>query len=371
MPIKVLQVLSGLHIGGVQSVILNYYRNINRDKVQFDFVVMGNDIGCFEAEVEKLGGKIYHVRNVKMHCIGYVSDLMRILGKHEYNIIQVHMNFLNFITLLCAKAAGIKIRISHSHNNYTASSCLIKIVRIFLRKVICFCATDLWACSITAGEWLYGKKIVGNEKFKVCPNAIETSSFYFDKNIRTKIRNQLGIKKEFVLMHSGSFTLAKNHKFILEIFHDFLKMDSNAVLILLGDGENKQEIEMYSKQLGINDKIMFLGNVNNVNEYLMAGDVFLFPSKFEGLPMALIEAQISGLYSVVSEAIPQETDITNKMEWRLLKEGSDAWAKAVIKYEDKCADRNVKGKFNKIDRYTIEKQAVILTDEYLKFGCRI
>lgn len=330
---RVLHVVSKMSFGGVQAIIMNYYRNINRENIQFDFVVQDETEYEFNEEIKKLGGNIFFVSPMHVNRKKFEKQLSNILDENRYEVIHCHQNFLNIIPLRVAKKKRVKNRISHSHNCYKASSLLKGIQRIIFKKIISMYATHFYACSYDAGVWLYGSKLMNN-KGRIINNAINIRKFAFNNNIRCQIRKELNIDNKYVLVHVGMFGEAKNHKYLIDIFKELEKINENSILLLIGEGELLNNIKNYAKGLNLENKILFLGKKANIDQYLMAADVFVFPSKYEGLPIALIEAQASGIPCIVSkEAVKREIDYTGNIEFISIKLHPKEWAQKIMHFQ--------------------------------------
>lgn len=334
--IRVLHIITKLSFGGVQSVIMNYYRNIDRSKIQFDFVVQDKEKHFFDNEITKLGGKIYILSPMHTKKKQFENELFTLLKEHpEYKIIHVHQNFLNIIPLSVAKKANIPVRISHSHSNYPASSLFKKIQRSIFRLLIGRYATDYFACSKISAEWLYGEKKARGKKCKIIYNAIDVSKFIFNSDTRNKIRKELQLDEDTVLLHVGMFTDAKNHEYLLEIFKNYKILNPFSKLLLIGDGEKKEDLIKIAKEYNVLDSVVFLGKINDVEKYLMAADHFIFPSKYEGLGMSLIEAQISGLKCWSSDVLPKEVDLFDEVSFLSINTPAEVWAKSIFDHQPK------------------------------------
>lgn len=328
--LRILHVIGSMECGGAETMIMNIYRNIDRTKVQFDFVLHTQKVGLYEAEILKLGGKIYRTNKYTvLNFIQYKKWWNTFLNEHgEYRIIHGHINSSAAIYLSVAKKRGLKT-IVHSHATKNNERSLRNLVFQIMSYPIRFIADYFMACSRQAGIDRFGSKIVESEHFRVLANGIDVRKYKFCKNKRVEIRKELEISDEvFAICHVGRFTYAKNHDFAIEIFLEILERKSNAMFFLFGDGELKNLIEKKVKQYGVEDKIKFMGIKNNIYDYLQGMDCFLFPSLFEGLGIALIEAQATGLRCVVSEAIQKEADIkAGLVEYLpLMSEKVDVWA---------------------------------------------
>lgn len=330
MAVKVLHVLNGMGHGGAEAFIMNMYRNIDRNKVHFDFLVRSVDNSKYEEEVRRLGGRIFVTAPFPQKILKNYIETRRFFEQHrDYDIIHVHANSLLYLLpLKLAKKHDIKCRIIHSHSTRSAKK-IHRFIHNFNKKRIEKYATDFFACSVSAGKWMF------SQNFHVIKNAINTNNFLFNHNTRNKMRNKLNVVDNLVIGHVGRFAYPKNHKFILSIFKEILAHNSNAVLILVGNGELYMEMHERAKLLKIEDNIIFCGNKDNVNEYLNAFDIFVFPSFFEGLGIALIEAQATGLQCVVSDRIEDEAIITENVFKLSLDEQPNEWAKAILRLANK------------------------------------
>lgn len=365
-PIRVLHENVVMDMGGIENLLMNIYRNIDREKVQFDFMVHRDKDAYFDDEIRNLGGRIYKCSpfNPFKH-FKYMSDINKILKEHPgYNIIHAHSE-LNMWPLKSAKKYNIPIRISHSHSTREIKDLkwlFMEYEKIFLKQQ----CTDLFACSIDAARWLYGEKAVKQNKIKYIKNGIKVDDFEFHIDIRNRIRKELNLENNFVIGHVGRFMKEKNHKFMLDILKEIKKIKSNSVLIFVGDGELEDEIKNKARKMGIANEIRFLGVRSDVKYLMQAMDIFLFPSFYEGLGIVLIEAQALELESVVSENIPDEAFITDLVHKVSLEKDASYWAKKIIDiYNNK---KNRKGRQEDIVKagYDIVNTAKFLEEFYLE-----
>jgi len=341
-PIRILHVLGALNRGGAETMIMNIYRNIDRSKIQFDFIIHTNKKCDYDDEIIKLGGKIYNVPHyVGKNHFTYKKAWDTFFNSHpEHKIVHGHMRSTASIYLRIAKKYGL-ITIAHSHSTASRGNKIEQFVKNIMQFPIRYTADYLFACSNEAGKWLFGKKATQKDNYKVIKNAIDVEKYAFNESKRHELRKVLGIEDKFVVGHVGSFTYPKNQKFLIEVFYQVQMQNENAVLLLVGDGELRPQIEKQINKLGIKDKVILTGVVPNVNDYMQAMDVFVFPSIFEGLGMAVIEAQAAGLKCIVADKIPEEAFITNLIEKVSLKEGIDDWIEVVLKYKVPYKRRNV------------------------------
>lgn len=328
-PIRILHVFGELNMGGAETLVMNLYRNINRSKVQFDFVVHTKEKGSYEEEIKRLGGRIYRFpRYVGYNHFKYCKKWREFLAHHkEFKIVHGHIRSTAAIYLRIANKFGITT-IAHSHStaNGVGLQAFIKdIYQIPLRGA----ADYYFAASKDAGEWLFGHKILNSNRFFLLRNAINVDDFAFDQKIRRNIRNEFDVDYALVLGHVGRFTEAKNHKMLIKIFNEFFKINSNAKLWLVGIGSLENEIYELVKENNLEDSVFFFGERKDVNQLMMAMDAFIFPSIYEGLGIVTIEAQNSGLLTVVSDRIPEEANLTDLFIKVKLDEDPKEWAKII------------------------------------------
>lgn len=332
--IRVLQVLGCLDRGGAENMIMSIYRNIDKEKIQFDFVLHLKKHSDFDDEVRSLGGRIYYAPryNGRNH-FEYKKWWARFFYTHpEYKLVHSHIRSTASIITEVAKKYDVKT-VVHSHSTMTAGSGLSTIVKNIMQSNITRYADECLACSDAAGKWLFKK-----HSYKVLPNAIDAKLFVYNEENRKKIREKHNLSESFVVGHVGRFHKIKNQTFLMEIFKEILKTKPDAKLLLVGEkigseGMDKSELLSYAKNLGIESKVIFVGNVPNVNEYLSAFDIFVFPSLYEGLPVTLIEAQASGLHCFISDSVSQDSKITDDAEFISLQESPAKWAERIVSFD--------------------------------------
>lgn len=365
-PIRILHVLGRLDRGGAETMIMNLYRNIDRSKIQFDFIIHTNDKCDYHDEIYKLGGKIYSVPGYygKNHFV-YKKAWQDFFNNHpKYKIVHGHMRSTASIYLQVAKKHGL-ITIAHSHSTASRGNIIQRFVKNIIQFPIRFSADYLFACSKEAGEWLFGKSATKKMNYFVIKNAIDLQLYVFNEDVRNEIRTRIGVENEsnFVVGHVGSFTFPKNHKFLLRVFKEILKENPSAILLLVGDGELRSEIEKEIEGFGLEDKVILTGTVSNVYEYMHAMDVFVFPSIFEGLGLALIEAQAAGLPCVVSDAIPNEAILSECVTCLSLTNQLHDWAKSILSAK-KIDDKNCQNKSIAYQGYDIKDEVKRLVEIY-------
>ena len=363
--IRVLHMIGSLEIGGSQMMILNLYRSIDRDKIQFDFIIDHSNGGALIPEVKALGARVYIMPQFKGYNILEIKKAWNLFFKThpEYKILHSHVRSYASIYIHIAKKYGLKTIIhSHSTSNGTGFSSLGKRI---LQYPLRYQADYLFACSKEAGEWLFGKRALENDNFKIIRNGIDCDRFQFDEKNREKIRKEYGIEDNFVIGHVGRHTSAKNPIFLLEIFSEIYKKDSNARLLQVGQGEMTERMKQKCHDLGIEQAVIFAGVHNDVEKYYSAMDVFLFPSLWEGLGIVVVEAQTNGLQCVVSTEVPVLADIGAGMFHVLdLQESAETWASLTHSFS-KSKRLNDKVEFAQHSGYDIKDMAYNLSKFYL------
>ncbi|HRV03019.1 MAG TPA: glycosyltransferase family 1 protein [Mesotoga sp.] len=368
-PIRVLHVVSKMSFGGVQSFIMNYYRHIDRSRVQFDFTVQSTEKGEFDEEIIMLGGRIHRIAPLYIDRKHFTIDLEALLTScPEYRIIHTHQNFMNIVPLAIAKQRRIPVRISHSHSNYRATSISKTLQRAIFRKSIRFFATDCLACSKSSGKWLYGSSFGKHDNDAVIHNAIDLDHFTFNQEIRREIRNKLSIQDKYAIMHVGMFSPVKNHGFLLEIFNEFHKQNERSVLVLVGDGKGRATIEDKIHRLDLDEFVLLLGIRNDIPHLLMGADCFVFPSANEGFPVAVVEAQATGVPCLVSkEAVPPETNITGNVHFLSINDNPKYWANRIFSLSDGFVRRDM-SELVTSSGYDIKTESEKLENFYVKMA---
>lgn len=324
--IRVLNIVPNMRAAGIETFIMNVYRNIDRNKVQFDFLVHNLERQFFDDEIEELGGKIYRLsfKNDK-NILKYIYDLNVFFRKHkEYTIVHGHMQSMMPLYLLIAKMNHVKTRIAHSHNGNYEKTIKGFVLHIFSRFSKFF-STQNYACSDIAGKYLFG-----NCEYDIIYNAIDIKKFIFNKEVRSVVRKKMNVEKKYVIGHIGRFELQKNHKYLLKIMRQ-LKNRDDIVIWLVGEGKYEYKIKKMCIKYGVEEHIKFLGVRNDVDELYQAMDLFLLPSLYEGLPVVGIESQISGLYCFFSNNITSELGKSLKTKYIGIKEKNlTQWKEAII-----------------------------------------
>lgn len=336
-PIRVLQVFASLDRGGAETAIMAYYRLIDRERIQFDFAVHTSRRGAYEDEAEALGGHVYRLPRLRgLNLVAYRRAWRKLLDSHP-DISVVHGHFFTISSLYLPIASRVGVRtIGHSHNDVPGfKGLLIRLLnRSLPRKV------DLMAaCSTDAARFFYGTKLVRQGDVIVINNAIDVDKFRFDSAVRTAMRRDLRIEGKFVLGHVGRFEYSKNHFFLLEIFAEVHRRDSDSVLLLVGDGSRRTALEERVAELDLVGNVIFTGVRADVEHLLQAMDVFVFPSLYEGLGIVAVEAQASGLPTIVSDQLPRDIEVTALLETLPLTAGTGEWASAILDHRE-CQTRS-------------------------------
>lgn len=323
---RILYVVSGAMVrGGTETMIMNYYRNFNKNNLQIDFVCFGSQIGAYEQEIESLGGKIYKLPSKRENLWKNLTGMYKICKEGNYKVIHVHMDAMSFYPLLMAKFANVKVRICHCHStNHLYKNSLHFFFKEILKVCMPFSATDYFACSKAAGDWLYGKR-----SYQIIHNAVDLSKFRFNPKISEKIRSEFGFGKVKILGHVGNFNYPKNQDFLIRLFEDYHKKNPDTILVLVGDGPDRKKLENLVESLNIRKYVRFLGQRDNVCEIIQCFDVFLLTSFFEGLPVVIVEAQAAGIPCVLSDSISKECQVTSFVSFCSLKESVDVWGEKI------------------------------------------
>ena len=365
-PIRIAQIIGKWVGGGVEAVVMNYYRHIDHEKLQFDFICDEDSTNIPYEEIESLGGKVILIPPYQK-LNKYIKELTRILNEGNYKIVHSHINTLSVFSLFAAKCAGVQVRIAHSHSTTNKKEKKKNLMKQVLRPFSKLFATDYMCCSELAGRWLFGNKEYDKGNVYLLNNAIDVEKFKYDEKIRKAKRKELGIKdNQLVIGHIGRFVAQKNHTFLIDIFNEIHKKNKDAILVLAGQGPLMDEIKSKVKDLGLTESVKFLGQRTDANELYQAFDVFLLPSIYEGLGLVLIEAQCAGLPCVASTEVPKVAKVTKNLYFIPLLNSSEEWAKTALKIATKSKREDYSKKVTN-KNYNIEVEVQKLEDEYLDF----
>lgn len=365
-PMRVLHVLGGLGLGGAETFVMNLYRTIDRNEVQFDFVIYQDGLRNYEEEIKALGGRIFlspHF-NAKT-AIQYRVWWKNFLKEHpEYKIIHGHLRSTAVIYLREAKKQGRYV-IAHSHSTSSGTG-LSALAKNILQFPIRYVADSFLGCCKEANEWLFGKKVANSLVCQIIRNAIPLEKFSFSPQNRENIRRELQIADdEFVIGNIGRFVPPKNQKFLIEIFYQFLTINPNSKLVLVGTGPLENDLREKVKSLKIEKKVIFLKDRRDIEKILSGLDVFLLPSLYEGLSVAAVEAQANSLLMICSDTVSREVVIGNKIFFKQLDEAPEAWAKfmaeTALKYkrEETIFNEN-------FEEYAIDTTTDVIKSIYVK-----
>ncbi len=363
-PIKIFQLVGSYKGGGVEAVVMNFYRNIDRNKIQFTFVCDEDSTDIPYEEIEKLGGKIIIVPPYSKP-FKYHSALKKALKEDDYKIIHSHISTMSVFSLFAAKCAGVPVRIAHSHSTTNKKEKKKNLMKQILRPFSKVFATDYMCCSELAGRWLFGNKEYDKGNVYLLNNAIDLDKFKYNESLRKKKRKELGIKDDtLVIGHIGRFVAQKNHDFLIDIFNEIYKKNNNSILLLAGQGPLMEDIKNKVKELNLDDNVKFLGQRSDANELYQAFDVFLLPSLYEGLPVVGVEAQASGLLCYLSDDMTKETKVLDITKFMSLNNTPKEWADNILddvkKYKRIDTSKEMTAK-----NFNIKEEAKKLEEYYL------
>lgn len=317
------------NLGGIESFVVNMYRRFDKSKIQVDFLKITDTI-YYEEEFVDNGSIVYKIPSRKSNPALFYYELLCFFRKHkEYQIVHHHLNSCSSIDpLIIAKLFNRKT-IAHSHNEYKGNKFISRMLHNINKHLLpYFCDVNI-ACSNAAG-----KSIFKDKSFTIVNNGIDIQKYIFDEKVRENYREKLGLTGKFVVGHIGRFKYQKNHDFLIDIFKEVHQKNPNSVLLLIGEGPMQLEVERKVKVLNLSDSVIFLGVRTDIPELLQAMDIFVLPSRYEGLGIVLIEAQAAGLHSIIADSIPNDAFVTNLIEAVMLKKSPEVWAQQILKYSD-------------------------------------
>jgi len=325
--LRVLQCVNNMDRAGLENMLMNYYRNIDRKQVQFDFLTHRKEKGAYEDEIIKMGGKVYHApRLYPQNYPAYFKWMSCFFAEHpEYHIVHSHIDAMSFFPLLAAKKAGITARIAHSHSSKLDNDFKFPIKYLAL-KGIATVANVNCACGEKAGKFMFGSR-----EFYIIHNAIDLKRFSYNETERRLKRNELDISQDsFVIGHVGRYCYIKNQSFLIDVFYEVLRERPNSILLLVGNGPDEGKIKRRIENLGISSKVKLLKNRDDVNELYQVMDVFVMPSLFEGLPVVGVEAQANGLTCFISDNVSKEVVLSDSTFLLDLDLGVRGWKEAIL-----------------------------------------
>lgn len=366
-PIRILNLFTIMNRGGAETMVMNYYRAIDKSKIQFDFMVHRQERGAYDDEIEAMGGRIFRM------CPIYPQNLFRYKrmlkeffdNNPEYQILHSHMSELGYFAFKEAIRHHVPVRICHAHNipvfrNETTKEKIKRIPREILAYLIRSISTDYFACSKEAGVWLFGTK----KQTVIMKNAIDTTKFTYSDKIAREIKGEFNWENKYIIGHVGRFAPQKNHSFLIDIFYYIQKEIPDSILVLLGEGDLRFQIEKKVSDLKIEDKVFFLGNRNDVYRFYQAFDVFIFPSLYEGFGNVLLEAQACGIQSFTSkDVVPQYVNVTPLFHYIPLSYSAEDWKSIIIPYMN--YQRKNMSKYIQDNGFDINQNAEWLKNFYL------
>ncbi|MSU82544.1 glycosyltransferase family 1 protein [Anaerobutyricum soehngenii] len=339
---KILYLIYSLNAGGIESLCMNILDNIDLTRFQIDFAVVKekNTEQFYDVKVKSYGMKIFAVGDLRHGTAHkYLStrkDIYNLIKKEKYDVVHIHCGHWDkFPDAISAKLCGVNKIIIHSHNGQLTRDTKLYRIRCMLQKVIKqfypFIATDFFSCSDLASQWAFPSRVIKAGKVVYIKNGIDLNRFKYSDELRTKYRHKFDFKDEFVVGHIGRMSEQKNHEFLIDIFNEIVKKKSNSKLLLVGEGELENQIKSKVSRLNLLDKVVFLGTTSEIPGVLAAIDVFVFPSRFEGLPVVGIEAQAMGVPVFASDKISNDVKITEAWHTISLEKSKEDWAKIILK----------------------------------------
>ena len=363
---RVAVVMGKMHSGGKKNLVMEYYRNIDKSKIQFDFLCDTDSNAIPQEEIEKMGGRVYKIAPYQ-NIFKNMSQMKAICKKNNYRIMHSYNGTMNLFSMFIGWQCGIPIRISESIS-MAHSADKKTILKNILKPFSKMFATDFMANGEACGRWQFGDKAFNEGKVLVFKTVINTDANKYDEELRNITRKKYGIEENIVVGHIGRLTEQKNTLFIIDVFNALVKKEPKAMLLIIGDGNLKEDMLRRIDEYGIKDKVLYLGRREDIAQFYDAMDVFLLPSLYEGLPVVGIEAQAYGLPIVFSTEIPRESSVCDDIGYFFnLDMPIDAWADKTLE----IANKNIpmrKGRQSEIQEagYDSKEEGKKLTEYYLR-----
>jgi glycosyltransferase involved in cell wall biosynthesis len=356
-PLRVLHIVGGvMDVGGIEMFLMNYYRHIDRDVIQFDFCIVEEGDGHFDHEIRSLGGELHNLPSKKRHPIKHFKGLLKVLKDYRNSPVHMHLDGMNGLYGLIALINGNQIRLSHSHStNHLTRNPFRLIIHNFFRILNRLVNNRFSACSFSSSVWLHGKNQSKNAQ--IILNAINEEKFFYNKNFRYQLRKLYKINNEIVIGHIGRLRYEKNHKFMLRIARELSKKNVKFLMVFVGEGPLYKSIRKMAEIYNLSEKILLVGRTDSPEKFYNMFDIYIMPSIFEGLGMALIEAQTNGLNCYISDYIPSEAIFTNNVV-RLPLNKPNLWVDNILANIDRDESKTE-------NPYQIDKNAIILRDYYI------
>lgn len=363
-PIRIAQIIGKWVGGGVEAVVMNYYRHIDKSKIQFDFICDEDSTNIPYDEISSLGGKVILIPPYQK-VIRYHKELKKVLKENNYKIVHSHINTLSVFSLWAAKSAGVPVRIAHSHSTTNKKEKKKNLMKQVLKHFSKVFATDYMCCSELAGRWLFGDKEYDKGNVYLLNNAIDLDKFKYDENIRKEKRKELNISDNtLVIGHVGRFVEQKNHRFLIDIFNEVHKERENSILLLAGQGPLIDEIKEKVSGLGLNESVRFLGQRNDIDTLYQVFDVFVLPSLYEGLPVVGVEAQATGLFCILSDDMTMETKVIDTTKFLSVKISPNVWANNILNMWNDYKRKNTQNEIRN-NNFDIKMEAENLEKKYM------
>lgn len=371
-PLRVLQCVNIMDRAGLETMLMNYYRKIDCRKVQFDFMVHRQDEGAYDEEIKEMGGRIFHApRLMPNQFIRHHYSVKSIISSEQYPIVHSHIDSMSFFPLLAAKQAHTPVRIAHSHSSGVTKDVkkpIKELARFGVRKV----ANHYWACGNKAGLYLFGEKRWNSPKSKIIRNAIDTKKFEYNEVARKQVRSELNIPPDAIVVgHVGRFELVKNQAYLVQMFAEFQKKVRGAVLMLVGDGAQRERVEREASRLCGENNVIFTGTRPDIDRLMQAMDLFVMPSLFEGLPMTAVEAQASGLPVLLSDRISQEAAILSNVRFSSIEESPARWVDKMLQMLQTVPKRKLAAHDVQLAGFDISDNAMMLQETYVTLASKL
>lgn len=319
--------------GGIESFLHNMLLRMELTDAEVDIVAACLEPSVFTAALEAKGVRFVQLSGSQRNLLRNYRMFRQLLRQRKYDV--VHFNLFQGLSLYyvqIAKQEGVPVRIAHSHNTDLRKS-LTRPLKLLLHRLgsrlFTGAATELWACSRLAAEFLFAPKVLKTRRYTFIPNGIETERFRFDPAVRRQVREKMALSDALVIGHVGRLCYQKNQRFLLDVLAELKKIRPDSRLLLVGDGEDRAMLEDAAQQLGLTDSVIFYGVTNEVEKLFCAMDVFVFPSRFEGLGIVAVEAQASGLPVLCSTQVPAEARLSDRAGMLSLEAGPHVWAQAI------------------------------------------
>ena len=364
LPVRIAHIIGRAIRGGIEAAVLNYYKYIDRTKIQYDCFMFDNATHIPEEQIKSLGGRIFLIPSCGKQ-FAHQKTLHEIFTRNKYPLVYSHINTLSVFPMFAAWRAGVKIRVAHNHTTAGRGSGEFKrnVMKYCLRPLAKVFPTHMCACSEYAGRWLFGDRAMASGRVTVWPNAIETERYAYNESVRRDVRESLGIANKFVVGHSGRYESQKNHDFLVDIFAELHRRREDSVLLLAGDGPLMDSVREKVSRLGLNDSVIFLGSVRDMERYYQAMDVFILPSLYEGLPVVGSEVQVSGLPFLCSDRVTPEVKFCDNLRFMSLRKSAGEWADEALRISDGHVRRDMSSYARKAG-FDIKVQAAKMSDWY-------